>query len=330
MKNFKKLFIFLTAIVMTVACSSCKKVIDGCVITEAVATVEFYNADGEVASTNKVTIQLYNNNAPETVKHVKKLINKKYYDGCALSLVGNDSTKGFAQIGNYYYDENGEWTQKDYSYGTVKDESGRVITNQKLSASSGSIVLKHDFKQTAGVDRHDTGKGTLMFMLSGLEDVNASDFAVIGKFLTDDGDSSVSSSASSVDETDRSGLSSFAIINSIVDYRVLEETDEEQPTLTNKTTVWYTEYNATLGKDEDGNAYKYLKRVEVVDDSGSTTTKYYKGLTQSDISIELSSDDTTEIKDVFTIKSSGGFKEDFYDFMLIPYRQIVVKSIRIK
>lgn len=330
MKKIKKLLVFLTAIVMIFACSSCKKVIDGCVITEAVATVEFYDAEGNVASTNKVTIQLYNNNAPTTVKHVKKLIDKKYYDGCALSLVGNDSTKGFVQVGNYYYNENGEWTQKDYSYGTVADESGRVIKNQKLSASSGSIVLRHDFAQTAGVDRHDTGKGTLMFMLSGLDDVSASDFAVIGKFLTDDGESAVSSSASSVDETDRSELSSFAIINSIIDYRVHEETDADQPTVTNKTTVWYTEYNATLGKDDDNNAYKFLKRIEVVDDGGSTTVKYYKGLTQNDISVELSSDDTTEIKDLFTVSSSGGFDADFYDFMLIPYRQIVIKSIRIK
>lgn len=330
MKKLKKLLIFMTAAVMLFACSSCKKVVDGCVITEAVALVEFYDADGNVASTNEVTIQLYNNNAPKTVKHVKNLINKKYYDGSALSVVGSDTTKGFVQVGNYYYDENGVWTEKAYSYGTVADESGRVITNQKLTASSGSIVLRHDFKQTAGVDRHDTGKGTLMFMLSGLDDVSADDFAVIGKFLSNDGDSAVSSSASNIDETDRSGLSSFAIINSVIDYRVNEEKDANQPTVTNKTTVWYTEYNAILGKTEDNVAYKYLKRVEVVDDGGTTTTKYYKGTTQSDISLELSTEDTTEIKDLFSVNNSGGFKADFYDFMLIPYRQIVVKSIRIK
>lgn len=331
MKKLKKLFVFVTAVMMLFTCSSCNLVIDGCVITEAVALVEFYDADGNVASTNEVTIQLYNNNAPETVKHIKKLIKDKYYDGSALSLVGNDSTKGFVQFGNYYYGEGDVWTQKDYSYGTVKDESGRVIKNQVLSAEKGSIVLRHDFTPTANVDRHDTGKGTLMFMLSGLNDVSSEDFAVIGKFLTDDGDSSVSSSVSDIDETDRSGLSSFAIINSVIDYRVNEEQDEKEPTKTNKTTVWYTEYNTTLGKDDDGNAYKYLKKVIVVPDSGSSTTKWYKGLTQDDISVEIK--DSTEIEEItnlFSTDGSGSFKNEFYDFMLIPYRKIVIKSIKIK
>ncbi len=329
MKKTSKLLTLVLAFVMIFACSSCKKVIDGCKITEAVMTIEFYDNEGKVASTNKVTLNLYENNAPKTVAHVKKLIDKKYYDGTAVSIVGNEVTKGFAQIGNYYYN-NGVWTEKEYTYGTIADESGRVIDNQKLTASSGAIVLRHDFAQVdGGVDRHDTGKGTLMFMLSGLVDVSESDFTVIGKILTDDGETTTSS-VSNKDETDRSKLSSFAIINSVIDFREEEKTDENNPAITNKTTVWYTEYSEILGKDDQNRAYKYLKKFITVDDSGNTTTEFYKGLTQDDISVKLTSDEFSEITDLFSTSSGGGFKDEFYDFMLLPYRNIVIKSIRIK
>ena len=303
MKTKNKLFILIMAIVMVFSAVGCATIIDGSKITKAVMTLEFYNAEGEVASTSKVTLHLYENNAPETVKHVKKLINDKYYDGVCVNNVADY----FIELGEFYY-QDGVMTKKPYEYGMIEGEFEKNgFDNQRLGASKGAIVMKHDRVTTSTeVYNYDTATSGLIFMTKGLMDINEKEYCVIGRVVESDGEESVSSSSSTESTSiDRSDLSSFGIINSIKDI-ALDKNDER--TITTfyhaKTETWYK---------------------KVVEGGETTVYKTEKG--QEEVQI-TDTEDKEEFLNIFS--GTGSFKDEFYEYSLVPYQKVIVKSIRIK
>ena len=312
MKKTFKFIALVFALVLGITTVSCKKIIDGNVITDISITLDFYGEDGTVTDTQVVKAQLYNNNSPKTVKHVKALIKSGYYNGTNVSLVGSDLEKGFAQFGGYYYDKDGVLTQKEYTGKTVEGEfKNNGWDNQKLSASSGSIVLKHNFYSVDGENEYDTGKATLMFMLGGLSEIDKENFCVIGKVLTTDGDATATSTSEDV-EVDRSTLSSFAIVDSIRDFKSKSENEG-----TTKSTLYFNE------KTQD-----YVLRVVVTaegEDSESTTTYYMGTDTTAEVMDEDSAQDFEKL-----ITSINTHEVEFYDWQILPYRMVVVRNIKIK
>ena len=301
MKTKNKLFILIMAIVMVFSAVGCATIIDGSKITKAVMTLEFYNAEGEVASTSTVTLHLYENNAPETVKHVKKLINDKYYDGVCVNNVADY----FIELGEYYY-QDGVMVKKPYEYGMIEGEFEKNgFENQRLGATKGAIVMKHDRVTTStDVYNYDTATSGLMFMTKGLMDISEKEYCVIGRVVESDGEESVSTSSSTT-SIDRSDLSSFGIINSIKDI-ALNKTDERTVT-----TFYHAKTNTW-----------YKKVVE-----GGETTVYKTEEGKEEVQIT----DTEEKEEFLNIFSgTGSFKDEFYEYSLVPYQKVIVKSIRIK
>ncbi len=304
MKTRNKLFVLIMAIVMVFSAVGCATIIDGSKITKAVMTLEFYGADGEVASTSTVTLHLYENNAPKTVKHVKKLINDKFYDGVCISNVADH----FIELGEYHYDQNGEFAKKSYDYGMVEGEFEKNgFLNQKLGATAGAIVMKHDrVTSSTALYNYDTATSGLMFMTVGLSDISEKEYCVIGRVVESDGDATLSSTSSSVevDQIDRTDLSSFGIIKSIKDLALDKNDTRTVSTFYNiKTNTWYK---------------------KVVEDGETTVYKTVEGQEQ-----EIVDDEKQEFLDAFTSQGSG-FKDEYYDYILVPYHKVVVKSIRIK
>ncbi len=303
MKLRNKLFILIMAIIMVFSAVGCATIIDGNKITKAVITLDFYGADGEVASTSTITIHLYENNAPDTVKHVKKLINDKFYDGICI----NNVSTNYVELGEYYYNESNKMVKKPYDYGMIDGEfENNGFENQKLEAVAGTIVMKHDRVTTStAVDKYDTATSGLMFITNKSSDINFRDYCVIGKIVESDGDASLSSSSVSADDIDRSDLSSFGIIKSIKD---ITADKTEDRTVTNyyhaATNTWYR---------------------KVVEYSETTLYKTEEGKQEAEITDE---EEKQEFLDLFT--GSTAFKNEYYEYFTVPYQKIVVKTIRIK
>jgi hypothetical protein len=199
-------------------------------------------------------------------------------------------------------------TKKPYEYEMIEGEFEKnCFDNQRLGASKGAIVMKHDRVTTSTeVYNYDTATSGLMFMTKGLMDINEKEYCVIGRVVESDGEESVSSSSSTESTSiDRSDLSSFGIINSIKDI-ALDKNDER--TITTfyhaKTETWYK---------------------KVVEGGETTVYKTEKG--QEEVQIT----DTEEKEEFLNIFSgTGSFKDEFYEYSLVPYQKVIVKSIRIK
>ncbi len=307
MKLRNKFFVLVMAIITLFSVTGCATVKDGSKITKGVMTLEFYKADGTLGSTSEVSFELYENNAPKTIAHIKKLINDKYYDGVCVSNVANH----FIELGEYYYDAEGNFTKKAYDsqkYGKVKGEFYyNGVTGQTLSSGTNAIVMKHDrVQKSVDENKFDTATSGLMFMTSGLVDIDKNNYCVIGKVLTDDGDAALTDTSTPLDEIDRSSLSSFGIINSIHDIDIKVDNDIS--------TITY--YQESTGK-----------WFELVRSNGETTVYETTDGTRQALT---GAEETLFIENVQNTISTGGFKDEYYDYFTIPYQKIIVKSIRLK
>lgn len=309
MKLRNKIFVLMVAIVMMFSIVGCATIKDGSKITTAVMTIDFYKADGTIASTSEVTLELYENNAPETVAHVKKLIKDKYYDGVCISNVANH----FVEFGEYQYTDNSSnditknFAKKDYDlvkYGTVAGQfHNNGYGNQRLNAGTGAIVMKHD---RVGQDKYNTATSGIMLMTSGLVDIDKNNYCVIGKMVTDDGEASLKDASAELDAIDRSSLSSFGIINSIHDIDVLNNDD-------GSSVITYYQLSTQ----------KWFKLVRA-----NNETHVYD-ITEGEVELTVSEKDKF-INEVENTTTSGGFKDEYYDYFKLPYQKIIVRSIKIK
>ena len=308
MKLRNKFFVLAMAIVTLFSVTGCATIKDGNKITKAVMTLEFYKADGTVGSTSEVDFELYYNNSPKTVTHVKKLINDGYYDGMCISNVANH----FIELGEYYYTDNTKaednkdikknFAKKEYTYGTVKGEFyNNGWRGQTLNADAGAILMKHDRE---GTNRYNSATSGLIFMTSGLTDLDKNSYCVIGRVISDDGEAAITDTSIELDKIDRSSLSSFGLINSIHDIDIKVQND--------KSVITYYQ----LSKKE---------WFEMVRENGQTTVKNLtKGIDLSDVEVDKF------VGEVENTTTTGGFKNEYYDYIRIPYQKIIVKSIELK
>ena len=305
MKLRNKILVFILAILTAFSATGCATVKDGNKITKAVMTLNFYKADGTF-STSEVKFELYENNAPNTVAHVKKLINDKFYDGVCISNV----TSHFVELGEYYFDGD-TLAKKDYSkYEPIKGEFyENGISNQKLASGKGAIVMKHDRTQaSADKNKYNTATSGLFFLTNNSADLDKNKYCVIGRIVEDDGDVALTDTSTKVDDKDRSSLSSFGIINSISDYSYKNEDDVSTTTYYQESTGYYFKVVKEGGQTT---VYETNKKGETRVLSDSEETKFIN--------------DTTE-----TVPATGGYKDEYYDYFKIPYQKIIVESIRIK
>ena len=119
-----------------------------------------------------------------------------------------------------------------------------------------------------------------------------------------DGDPSLEDTTASVDQIDRSKLSSFAIINSIHSYNVKSTNDISTTTYYQASTQKWFELVTGNGEQT---VYEITSRTRELTDS------------EQDLFIN----------NVQNTISTGGFKDEYYDYFKIPYQKIVVDTIRI-
>ena len=205
----KRLFKSLMALCLAGCCffgmTACDEVKNGSKL-KTVSIV--FDVDG---TEEKIDFELYVNLAPGTVDHFEYLSGQGYYDNTAVSNI-----KGHVEFGEFYYDGNVFKSKYDndavksyYSLITSSYVSGKTIgpgsdprynsdftvngefakngyTGNTLSLS-GALVLKRDINTEDPGLSYNTGKAT-MAVTFGSDSYfgNASEFAVIGKVLTND------------------------------------------------------------------------------------------------------------------------------------------------
>ena len=313
MKKLSKILTFLLVLTMLFTMTSCNElIIDGSKITKVTMTLDFYGADGKVASTSKVKMHLYYNNAPKTVSHVKKLINKGYYNGVCI----NNISPYFVELGEYHYDSDGNFAKKAYNYGKVEGEfdlNGFQGQNQPINA--GAIVLKRD--RGNGADNHNSATCGLYFMTMGTTDITEKDYAFVGRVLDDDGGSETTSSSSvdNVDDIDRSKYSSFKIIKTLTDLGVKSVTEESVKT---ETTEYYN--------SKTGDWYKKVVVTDTNNNESETTVSKLNNVTNEYEA--LSSLEQEEFLALFNLTGSG-FSDEYYDYFRVPFQKIIVRKMAI-
>ena len=307
MKAKYKILSVLLVLAMLFTLVSCNDlIINGSKITKVTITLDFYGADGEVASSSDVKIHLYENNAPKTVAHIKNLINKGYYNGVCI----NNISPYFVEIGEYTYDGE-DLVKKDYNYGTVVGEFDKNgFEGQREPINAGAIALKRD--RGDGAVNHNSGTCGLYFMTMGTTDITESDYCFVGRVVSDDGTDGSSSSASvdNIDDLDRSEFSSFTIIKKLTDLGV-KTVDEVSTTLY---------YNSKTGD--------YYKKVVNADETVVSKLNENGDMAQDADWTALSELEQEEFLKLFTM-SGGSFEDEYYDYFRIPYQKIVVRQMKI-
>lgn len=314
MKVKNKIITLVLALVMLFVVTSCQAVVNGSKITNVTMVLDFYKEDGTaVATTARVKLQLYENNAPKTVAHIKNLIKKGYYNGVCVNNIGYEQ---FVELGEYVYDTDGTLKQKDYSYGTVDGEfDANGFTGQNQPINAGAIALKRN--RGNGAINHNSGTRGLYFLNTGLSDITERDYCFIGRVVSTDGDDGVTSAVNSVanpEETDRNGYTSFRIMQSLKDFR--EKTAYDSTREKEVTTTMY--YNSLEG--DNGTYYK----KEVID---GETTIYKQNATGGYDA--LSETEKTEFLDKVPASYASTYQDDFYSIFTLPTTKIIVREMKI-
>ena len=237
MKRFVKSIIALCCTAcIAMGMISCANIKGKSIVEEITVTI---NVNG---TSQDFKFELYLNYAEGSIAHFKDLVEGGYYNGTAVSNVS-----GHLEFGAYSF-ENGVFKskyEKDYAsiisssyvsgktlyYGKDKDEAskypkyrqgedglynlvGEFAQNGYVGNSldlNGSLVIKRDVDTDAPAGAYNTGRATMAVTFGSDYYFNsASEFAVIGKICTDDGDSTDNSYARLVDlmseyEEDSSG-----------------------------------------------------------------------------------------------------------------------------
>ena len=140
-KLLSKIISLLLVVSAMFAFTACAEVEDGSKITRVKFVVEFYDENGQATSYD-VYAKLYENFAPNTIAHVKGLIEKGYYTNTCISNV----TNGYAQFGDYTFGEGLSLVAKDQGSAINGEFYKNGVTGNKLNAAEGALVLLHDVK----------------------------------------------------------------------------------------------------------------------------------------------------------------------------------------
>ena len=213
MKSLLKKFCAIAVCVATIGCfAGCnKKVVKNGSVIENMTIV--FDVNGKEIT---VGVELYDNYAPATIEHVKKLVGAKYYNDTIVSDIGSNHV----EFGEFYL-ENGERKSRYdkaaslnyYSVITAEYAKGKKIgknharytedyciygefnnggvtrCDKTITVSSGSLVLKRDIIGFDGdgkssADKTDaaleSARGTLALVTGSDSYYTQNDFAAIG------------------------------------------------------------------------------------------------------------------------------------------------------
>lgn len=260
-------------------------------IQRMIMTFDFYDAAGNVVDTKNVQAKLYLNFAPETTKRFIALAEDGYFDNTCVS----DVDTGYFEFGSYEYVD-GNLTAKSFDtekYPTLKGEfSKNGWVGNKLTASAGALIFKHDTEGSGELSKYDTAKGTIIVALSTTSKFSASEYCVFGKLCSDDAEDNPSSLVSD-SSVNRSGKSSLAVAQTVAD---LVSNDGVRTYYYEKEGVFYTKVT------EDGE------------------TEYFAGTTTDGEA--LTGDELEKIQDLVSDADPS--------LKTIPYTKVVIRSIKKK
>ncbi len=232
-KLFAKIIAIALALTVIFSFTACSEVENGSKIERVKITLSLADSDGET-TTYEVEAKLYVNFAPETIKHIKALIEKGHYNNVDITNVTNT----YFQFGDYTFDGSA-LTAIDGGVSAVKGEFEKNgLTGNRLTVSQGAIILKRASEGIDGVSKYNTGKATLAVALSSSAPFSVKDYCVFGKIVSDDGDKEADSSSmeylSSLDKVlkvketieDANGRKIYFCLNDDTD---LADSTEEEP-----------------------------------------------------------------------------------------------------
>lgn len=171
----------LTALFSLTACGEVEL---GSKIERIQITIALTDAEGEVTE-YEVEAKLYVNFAPETIAHVKTLIESGYYNGTDITNV----TSSYFQFGDYTLAEDGKLAQKDGNVASIKGEFEKAgWVGNKLTVQQGAIILKRATEGENGGSKYATGKATLAVAFSSSAPFAVKEYCIFGQIVSDDGD----------------------------------------------------------------------------------------------------------------------------------------------
>lgn len=303
MKILKKIGALLLASALCFSLGACgnDEVIDGSKITNVEFTLEFYDANNNLVETKTVAAKLYNNSAPQTVKHVTELIKAGYYNNTCVS----NTSSSWCEFGAYEYDTDGNFVKKEYNGTSVSkkyDYDGGIygefekngFDNQILSLSAGALVLVHDTESNGEISAYNTGKATIAVCFSGTK-FTKSEYCIFGQLVKTDAATAPDDYEEPEDSVDRTYMSSYEIFQTVSKLATSKDGEIE-------TQVYYDEANDQI--------------YTTVTDSAASDVVYYKGYPEGNV--ELTQD---EIDD---------FKDNKSDYIVIPATRVIIKTAKVK
>ena len=303
MKIFKKIGALLLASALCFSLGACNKdeVIDGSKITNVQFTLEFYDANNTVIDTRTVAAKLYNNSAPQTVKHITELIKAGYYDNTCVS----NASSSWCEFGAYEYNADGNFVKKAYSGTSVSNKynyNGGIygefekngFDNQILSLSAGALVLVHNTESDGEISAYNTGKATIAVCFSGTK-FTKSEYCVFGQLVKTDAAKAPDDYEAPEDSVDRRYMSSYEIFQTVSKLATSKEGEVE-------TQIYYDEVNDQV--------------YTTVTDSAASDVEYYKGYPEENT--QLTQD---EIDD---------FNENKSKYIVIPATRVIIKTAKVK
>lgn len=312
MKTIAKLIALILIMASTFTFTACDIVEDGSVVTQLEITLDLYE-NGQ-AQTCKLNAKLYNDFAPETVKHILKLVNDGYFNNKCVFDVNNN----FAQFGKYELDNDGNYQIKDENVDFVEGEfESNGLSGNTLKLQNGALVLNRvDF--TAGVcpkcgtkvdkdevvcpnenckiSAYNTGKATIAVCFDSSK-FNTSNYCVFGKLLNDDGVTTEGADTSLLEN--KSSADKFATIKSLY-----KDGD---------TTIYYnvvTNEYVTYHKNNDGEEFYYNGKYSVNDIEQST----FAGVSKTEEEVKAFNDDKND---------------NSANYVTVPYKQVVIESVKV-
>ncbi|MBQ6883724.1 MAG: peptidylprolyl isomerase [Clostridia bacterium] len=290
-RTLVKIMALTLALVTIFAFTACKKEIkNGSQIQRMKVELSYQDAAGEEVITTTVGLELYLNFAPETVAHFIALCEEGYYNNVCVSNVSDK----WLEFGGYKYDADGNFVENAYTKQPINGEFAKNgWIGNKLSVTQGSLILKRDYDDGES-SKYNTAKGTVIVCLSsGAASTFSSDrYCVFGMVTSDDANAEAA--------TDVEKKSSIAKLSSLASFA-------QQEVNGNKVTTWFYE-----GNNEQ---YKNQFITKWIDEDGET--HYAKGASID--GEEMTSEQVEEFLDLYG--------EETKSFLVVPYTQIVIKSI---
>lgn len=187
MKRFFKILTSILAVVML--CVTCLGMV-ACKenITQVKLTIEVYNAEEHEMETKSVIIDLYEDYAPKTVKHIIKYVKAGYYNNAVFYTFSGESDK--IMVGDIKIDDEGNLYLEDRKENIPNTVAGEFekgqVKGSPLKVKTGSVALWRTWLQgDSYTDSNgiDTGRATWFMPTSDLGSYNGyfCVFAIISK-----------------------------------------------------------------------------------------------------------------------------------------------------